>query len=154
MNKALQDKLFKKYPKIFRQKDLPMKETAMCWGLGCGDGWYDLVDALCKQIQNRVNDISKDIEIKFAARPSSIVPVPTEEFICEAVQVKSKWGSLRFYVVGGDDFIRGAISLAEALSFKICSSCGKKTEGINRLSLCLECQDKFPFLNRGKNESR
>jgi hypothetical protein len=51
MDRELQQKLFDKYPKIFRQKDLSMQETAMCWGIACGNGWYDLIDALCEEIQ-------------------------------------------------------------------------------------------------------
>ena len=59
MNKNLQEKLYQKYPKIFRQKDLPMTQTAMCWGIACGDGWYDLIDELCSQIQNRVENVNR-----------------------------------------------------------------------------------------------
>ena len=124
MKKELQDKLFKKYPKIFRQKDLSMQETAMCWGIACGDGWYDLIDELCGEIQNRVDNVNRNRKHKLKNRQPSLVPVPVEEFICEAVQVKEKWGSLRFYVYGGDDFTEGAISLAESMSHKICAKCG------------------------------
>ena len=35
-------------------------------------------------------------------------------------KVKEKWGGLRFYVYGGDEYIQGAISLAESLSHLIC----------------------------------
>jgi hypothetical protein len=41
-----------------------------------------------------------------------------------AVQVKSKFGSLRFYVNGGDDYTRGVISMAEAMSAVTCEECG------------------------------
>ena len=41
MKKELEDKLFEKNPKIFRQKELSSQETAMCWGITCGDGWFD-----------------------------------------------------------------------------------------------------------------
>ena len=51
MNQRLQDKLYEKYPKIFGQKDLPMTQTAMCWGIDCGDGWYNIIDTLCCHIQ-------------------------------------------------------------------------------------------------------
>ena len=33
MKKELQDKLYNDFPKIFKQKDLSMKETCMCWGI-------------------------------------------------------------------------------------------------------------------------
>tara|TARA_A100001515_G_scaffold91598_1_gene73033 strand:+ start:3597 stop:3986 length:390 start_codon:yes stop_codon:yes gene_type:complete len=96
MNKELQDRLFEKYPKIFRQKDLSPQETCMCWGIACGDGWYDIIDTLCHQIQNYVDD-------------NKIPQV-------EALQVKSKWGTLRFYVYGGDQYVQGLISMAEAMT--------------------------------------
>jgi len=51
MEQELQDKLFKKYPKIFEQRKLPMTQTCMCWGLECGKGWYQLLDCLCSSLQ-------------------------------------------------------------------------------------------------------
>jgi hypothetical protein len=124
MKKELQDKLFEKYPKIFRQKDLPMQETAMCWGIACGDGWYELIDNLCGEIQNRVDNVNRHRQYKIENSPNTIVPVKTEVFICEAIQVKEKFGGLCFYTYGGDDFTDGVISLAESMSYKICTVCG------------------------------
>lgn len=48
-----------------------------------------------------------------------------------ADQVKEKFGTLRFYYSGGDDFIRGLVSMAEAMSAVTCEVCGKpgKREG-------------------------
>ena len=43
MKKELQDKLFEKYPKLYRQKDLDKTQTAMCWGISCGSGWYNII---------------------------------------------------------------------------------------------------------------
>ena len=42
-----------------------------------------------------------------------------------AAQVKEKYGSLRFYTVGGDDEIQGMVRMAEAMSCRICEDCGK-----------------------------
>ena len=47
MKKELQEKLFANFPEIFKQKDLDMTQTAMCWGISCNDGWYDLINELC-----------------------------------------------------------------------------------------------------------
>jgi hypothetical protein len=99
MNQNLQNKLFAKYPKIFRQKDLSMQETCMCWGITCGDGWYDLLDRLCSQIQSHV-DRRNEPQI-------------------EATQVKTKWGGLRFYTNRSNDYIDGLIAMAEEMSYKI-----------------------------------
>jgi hypothetical protein len=41
-----------------------------------------------------------------------------------AVQIKEKFGSLRFYYDGGNQFCRGVISLAEEMSACICEVCG------------------------------
>ena len=51
MNEALQVKLFKDYPEIFKEKDLPETESCMQRGIETGDGWYSLVDMLCQQLQ-------------------------------------------------------------------------------------------------------
>jgi len=91
MKKQLQEKLFNKYPKIFRQKDLPMTQTAMCWGFECNDGWHDLIDILCSLL-------SWDIEHNKYPE-------------IEASQVKEKLGTLRFYASG--------IYKEERSSFKI-----------------------------------
>ena len=77
MKPELQKKLYEKYPKIFRQKKLSMKETCMCWGIEAGDGWYDLIDQLCAQLQFNT-DKNRYPQV-------------------EATQVKSKFGGLRFY---------------------------------------------------------
>jgi hypothetical protein len=42
------------------------------------------------------------------------------------VQVKEKYGGLRFYVNGGNVDTDKLISEAEALSYEICEVCGKK----------------------------
>lgn len=107
MNKKLQNKLYRKYPKIFRQKDLPMKETAMCWGFQCGNGWYWLIDNLCDSIQSYI-DLNPHLKLKQV----------------EANTVKEKYGGLRFYIDSGDAFIRGKISFAQQLSYQICEVCG------------------------------
>lgn len=115
MKKELQDKLFEKYPDIFCQKDLDMKQTAMCWGIDCGDGWYKLLDTLCENIQNRVQNVNRNKD-------------EDQKLVCQATQVKEKFGGLRFYIFGGDDYIDGMIDLAESMSYEICEECGSKAE--------------------------
>jgi len=115
MNKKLQDKLFKKYPKIFAQRTLDLTQTSMCWGLEVSDGWYDLLDVLCGDIQHYVD----------SSKASSSVPQ------VEAIQVKEKFASLRFYYQGGNDYIGGMVAMAESMSARICEECGRpgKTMG-------------------------
>jgi len=113
MKIELQNKLFEKYPKIFRQKDLPKTETCMCWGIACPDKWYDLIDALCKQIQMYVNQQRKALN-----RTKSLISINDYPQV-EATQVKIKFGGLRFYHDHHSEYVRGLVSMAEAMSYNI-----------------------------------
>lgn len=108
MREELDKLLCEKYPKIFADRYKPMIETAMCWGFECGDGWFDLIDNLCKEIQWHLDKNSKK---------------DTPQFVCD--QVKEKFGTLRFYGHGGDEKIRAFIWFAESFSGKLCETCGK-----------------------------
>lgn len=125
--KDFENKLFTKYPKIFKQKDLPMTETAMCWGIDCGEGWHKLLDDLCKNIQEHVDSVKcKQVE---------------------AVQVKEKFGGLRFYFCGGDDYTHGLVSEAENMSYEVCEWCGS-TKDVTQttgwvVTLCPDCLKKY-----------
>ena len=131
MKQELQDKLFEKFPKIFRQKDLSMQETCMYWGCDCGDGWYNIIDTLCHQIQLHIeHNLSKDED-------PEVVNV-------EATQVKEKYGGLCFYYIGGNDFISGLVSMAESLSEKTCEECaapGTQNEVGWIHTFCTPCRD-------------
>lgn len=110
MKAELQKKLFDKYPKIFRQKDLSMQETCMCWGIETGDGWYDLIDLLCWKLQS-MTDMNDHLPERFPQ--------------IEATQVKEKFGTLRFYTGGASEWQDGVIDFAESISAKTCDICGK-----------------------------
>ena len=133
MKAELQDKLYSAYPNIFVQKDLDMTQTAMCWGISCGDGWYDLIDELCGNIQNRVDNFNRN-------KPEE------DHMVCQATQVKEKFGGLCFYTYGGDEYIDGMISFAESMSYHICTECGQRSEKneSNRgwiYTLCTSCKE-------------
>lgn len=108
MDEKLEKELYKKYPKLFRQKDLSMQETCMCWGIETGTGWYWLLYNLCSCIQDYIDANDK---------PQ-----------VEVVQVKEKFGALRYYINNGDDYIYGMISLAESLSYRMCENCGSMVD--------------------------
>jgi hypothetical protein len=109
MNERLDQRLGEKYPKIFANRYADMKITAMCWGFEHGDGWYDIIDSLCANIQNHI-----DWQHKQGNEIAQVV----------AVQVKEKFGTLRFYYEGGDDYISGLVSMAESWSAVACEECG------------------------------
>jgi len=126
MKEEEQRKLFQKYPKIFHQRSLPMSETAMCWGFSCGSGWYNIIDALCANIQSYIDSENK---------PQ-----------IEATQVKEKFGELRFYTnIHVDEYIEALINMAESMSRRTCESCGAPGVQTNDgwiITLCDPCREK------------
>ena len=109
MKKELDELLCSKYPKLFVERDLPMSQTCMCWGFSCGDGWFNIIDRLCANIQGHIDWKNR-----------------TEEVVPQVVvkQVKEKFGTLRFYISGGDEYIHGLVAMAESMSAVTCESCG------------------------------
>jgi hypothetical protein len=130
MDPNLEKKLTDKYPKIFAGKDKPITESLIPFGLECGDGWYKIIDALCQSIQNHV-----DSDYQGCLVTGQV----------EALQVKEKFGGLRFYISGGDGRVYGMIEMAETLSRMTCEHCGKdgKVRGKGWIyTLCDECNEK------------
>ena len=98
MEQKQQNKLFEKYPKIFSKKDLSIQESCMGLGITCGDGWFELIDVLCYCLQRHSDHTGNQIV---------------------AEQVKSKFGSLRFYTNSADPYVCGMIKMAETISHTI-----------------------------------
>jgi len=110
MKKENDEYLCKVYPKMMVNRDKDMKETCMCWGFECGDGWFQILNQLMGNIQSYID---------WQNREKEVVRQVTLD------QVKEKFGTLRFYYTGGDDYIRGLVAMAESMSGVICEECGK-----------------------------
>lgn len=120
MTKEHDDYLCNKYPKIFVERNMDPKDTCMCWGFP-GDGWFDLIDRLCNNIQTYVDLNNK------------------RQVIAE--QVKQKFGTLRFYTNYCDDVIRKFIGQAEDESERTCEVCGKPGKLNNSGYICCLCEE-------------
>jgi hypothetical protein len=162
MREELDKALCEKYPKIFRDRHGDMMTTAMCWGFP-GDGWYNILDRLCSNIQWHIDQVIERnernreyLEMVAAARAGDFslfdqhfhyvkdMPKALEKYRKEvleevipewrqpdpeipqvvATQVKEKFGTLRFYYEGGDDYIQGLVDMAESMSAVTCEECG------------------------------
>lgn len=115
MKPELDELLCQRYPKIFANRHGDPKETLMCWGFECGDGWYNIINQLCANIQHHVDWAQEQKEKYGRGEGCSQVM---------AVQIKEKFGTLRFYTNGGDEQIRGMIRMAESMSAVTCEECG------------------------------
>jgi hypothetical protein len=60
MREELDKALCAKYPKIFKNRYADMRTTAMCWGFEHGDGWYNIIDMMCANIQNHIDRTRRD----------------------------------------------------------------------------------------------
>ena len=138
MRKELDEALVAKYPLIFRDRHADPSKTCMYWGIAVGDGWYNIIDALCANIQNRIDNRLNSIKrtekwnrnvndpdyewTAFVERQERPIPEPIPQVV--ATQVKEKFGGLRFYYSGGDDYIDGVVAMAESISYRTCEECG------------------------------
>jgi len=113
------------FPKMFVNRYKPMTETTMCWGFECGDGWFNIINQLCANIQHHID---------WKNRNEEVVPQVTVD------QVKEKFGSLRFYFTGGDEYIRGMATMAESMSGVTCEECGNPGSTVGRGWLTTLCE--------------
>lgn len=70
-----------------------------------------------------------------------------------AVQVKEKFGSLRFYVDGGDKYTDGIISMAEAMSYVICEICGSPGKTYGGGWMRTLCKEHAETENRNEDDA-
>lgn len=126
MKTELQEKIFNRFPKFFANKDLPMTQTCMCWGIDCsGDGWFQLIWNMCEEIEKCLSENPMEYEFRFD-------------------QVKSKFAGLRAYH-NGNDAIYKITDKYEKLSTKTCEYCGKEGKVVGGswiYTLCKDCADK------------
>ena len=148
MRRELDSQLCAKYPLIFKDRHGSMQTTAMCWGFDCGDGWYNIIDILCglltsdyRHAESRYESIKDKVgQPTYGFKPDGdpVGKIITQEMIDEAkvkldeetlkvpvaVQVKEKFGGLRFYVNGATDKHWSYINFAESMSYRTCEDCG------------------------------
>ena len=159
MRQELDKLLCEKYPKMMVNRNKDMKETCMCWGFECGDGWFNILNQLMSQIQHHIdwkekqrvgaikyNEMATQAKAgNFDLFEETMKALPNDEYkekrlgeivaggfrqVPESIpqvtldQVKEKFGTLRFYYQGGDDYISGMVSLAESMTAVTCENCG------------------------------
>jgi len=162
MNSSLQDRLYQKYPKIFAQKDLDMTQTAMCWGISCGDGWFNIIDNLCSEIQSYIDEPTENLKRYEKYLQGSIEAGKTDDIEywttqiesvksisrpqVQATQIKEKFGTLRFYLNQTDEVIDRIVSFAESMSGCTCEKCGspaRQSKGGWITTECTRCKGEI-----------
>ena len=126
------------YPELFKDRNADPMTTLMCWGFDVGPGWHDILNALCGNIQHYTEWNNENFD-KGYTQYKYVPPVTV-------VQVKEKFGTLRFYYDGGDDKIDGMVRMAESMSAVTCEKCGKpgtSTGGGWIKTLCDEHREEY-----------
>jgi len=96
----------------------------MSYGFDCDDGWFNLIWTLSQKIED-------------SARQAGLEP--QSNAWPEAIQVKQKMGTLRFYLDNSTEAMTALICKAEEDSTKICEICGNSVStmrGFGVKTLC------------------
>jgi hypothetical protein len=109
------------------QHHIDWKEKQRKWAMEYNEmaaqakaGNFELFEASMKAVPNdeyKEQRLAEIIAGDFREVPESIPQVTLD-------QVKEKFGTLRFYYSGGDDYISGMVSLAESMTSVTCEGCG------------------------------
>jgi hypothetical protein len=78
-------------------------------GFAVGQGWWPILEKLCNNIQSHTD---------WREKQGKDCPQVVVE------QIKEKFGGLRFYYQGGDEYIHGMVTMAESIADITCESCG------------------------------
>lgn len=129
MKPEQQKEIFEKCPILYRNRNLGTQHNLMCFGFDCGSGWFDLI---------------LELSVAIEAIAQRMKAEGTEENrLPYAMQVKEKFGGLRFYVSNEYHEFSHLIEAAEARSQEICEECGKpgspKLKDGWRLTACHAC---------------
>ncbi len=112
---AFAQRMEERFPKMFSEQ---------YGGFAVGKGWWPILEILCANIQQHLD---------WKNRESELIPQVVVE------QVKEKFGGLRFYYQGGDEYIHGMVTMAEAWADSCCEECcapGKRRDGGWIRTLC------------------
>lgn len=144
--------LYEKYPDLFQNRLKSPKESCLSFGIECNLGWYDIVSSVCWMIKQHEDNKKSQKEWKEKQNQEikdsmgiSIVGEEPEYFPVKFDQVKEKFGGLRLYFSGGDDYVKGLVNMAEAMSYHVCETCGNKgtpNKGGWIVTLCESCRNR------------
>lgn len=132
MRKELDEQLCSECPNLYADRWADKMGTCMCWGFDTMNGWFQII-----------YDLSLKLEALILA-----IPDEEERVKYRAMQVKEKFGTLRFYMTAETEEMDKLIDEAESASVKTCEYCGQpgslRTKGWC-FTLCDKCDVERPW---------
>ena len=145
MNKELEEYLIKKYPKILNVSNYNKEHCYGMFGFECEDGWFLHLDRMFADIQSTIDFSETNYEnltkhynklpwykklwsiykrSRYHYLRNNQTPIPQ----VTVVQIKEKFGTLRFYYIGGDERITSIVDFYESYTQYICEECGSTVD--------------------------
>lgn len=131
--------LYDKYPDLFQNRLKSPMESCLSFGVECNLGWYDIISSLCWMIKQHEDNKAWRKKYLEENDPEKLAAEP-EYFPVKFDQIKEKYGGLRVYFSGGDDYVEGLVSMTEAVSYDICEICGNKGEANKEGWISVRCE--------------
>ena len=116
MIKELTDKLYQLCPNVYYNNENDL------YGIETGNGWYDLIEKLSLKLEQILLSMPEEERKRY-----------------RAIQVKQKFGGLRFYFSNYTPEISSHIVEAENKSMFICEVCGEAGEMIGSAIMRVRC---------------
>lgn len=110
MKQSLENRLYFRCPIIYRGRNLGLNQNLMSFGFSCGDGWFQLIYDLSVIIEDYARR-QKDEGVEMDCLPL-------------VMQVKEKFGELRFYIDFIPDELDDLVEAACEKSATVCEVCG------------------------------
>lgn len=92
-------------------------------GFCVGKGWWPIVETLCVNIQEYTNSTNQR-RAQLLEKNEYNLKIPRKVKQVVVAQIKEKFGGLRFYYDGGDEYISGLVRMAESWAGQSCETCG------------------------------
>lgn len=102
----------------------PLMFSDVSSGISVGIGWLPIIERLVFEIDRHV-DWNNARRKRFLESNPDGEDIPDEVEYPRIAQIKEKFGQLRFYYDGGDDYVSGLVTMAENWADKTCEKCGQ-----------------------------
>lgn len=133
MKQELEEKIMKDFPWFEARNVWTNEKCGFPMPCSCGDGWFDLIYNICKELQEYYKSIGANInELRI-------------------LQIKEKWGTLSFYIGNYYGEANKIIEKYKKISEITCECCGAegtiKHRGSWLRTLCNKCGTEKGYID-------